>query len=400
MRIAIHDYGGYAFIVGLSRALARRGHQVIHMFATRNPTPHGRLETQSDDPPSFEVKGIAIRAPLQKYRFFTRFLQEREYGKRLAEHTRSWRPDIVVSANAPLDSQRQLFTTCERNGIPFVFWVQDLIGDAMRRILTGRFGLAGRWLGDAYGRRERRMISRSSAIVVISQAFAERLIAMDVPGGRVHVIPNWAPLDELPLLPKKNPWSMAMGLDGTFNFLYAGSLGLKHDPSVLLDLARALQTDERAREVVVSEGLGASWLANELTRAGLEKTILLPYQPMDEFPQVLASADVLIGLLEADASEYSVPSKVLSYLCAGRPLVLAMPEDNPAAQVVQQAEAGVVVGAGDGEALVREALALQRDDSRRQAMGQAGRAFAESRFDLDAVADRFEAILRQSVSGG
>lgn len=400
LRIAIHDYGGYAFIVDLSRALARRGHHVLHLFASRNPTPHGLLETQPDDPPTLELRGVATRAPLEKYSFLKRWSQEREYGGRLASNVAAWGPEIVISANTPVDSQSRLFTACRYQDIPFVFWVQDLISDAMRRILTERFSLAGSWLGMAYQRREMQMLKDSSAVVAISPAFAERLARMGIPPSGVHVVPNWAPLGEIPVLAKDNPWSKAKDLNSTFNFLYSGSLGLKHDPSILVDLAQALERDDHARVVVVSEGLGASWLAREIERLGLKRMTLLPFEAMERFPEVLASADVLLALLESDAGDYSVPSKVLSYLCAGRPMLLAMPEGNLAARSVLQSGAGLVVPPGDSQAFVQAALSLQNDPSGRKAMGQAGRAFAESRFDMGAIADRFEAILHEAMSEG
>ena len=399
MRIAIHDYGGYAFIVDLSRILAQRGHHVLHLYASRNPTPHGRMEPQPTDPPTLEIRGIAIRAPLQKYSFLRRWRQEREYGIRLAKQAQVWGPEVVVSANAPVNSQTRLFGVCQSQGTPFVFWVQDLIGDAMRRILADRFGAAGRWLGNVYQRREMRMIRDASAVVAISQAFADRLVGMGVPPGKVHIEPNWAPLGELPLLDKDNPWSREKGLNRSFNFLYSGSLGLKHDPSILVDLAKALEMDDHARVVVVSEGLGASWLARESDRLGPGKLTLLSFETMEKFPEVLATADVLLALLEPDAAEYSVPSKVLSYLCAGRPILLAMPQTNLAARWVVELGAGKVVPPGDGEAFVRTALSLRDNPAGRDAMGHAGRAFAELRFDPDAVADRFESILEEVVSG-
>ena len=66
-------------------------------------------------------------------------------------------------------------------------------------------------------------------------------------------------------------------------------------------------------------------------------------QPFERFPEVLASADILVAMIEPDAGDFSVPSKVLSYLCAGRPIVLAAPSSNLAASIVKEAGAGIVV---------------------------------------------------------
>ena len=58
---------------------------------------------------------------------------------------------------------------------------------------------------------------------------------------------------------------------------------------------------------------------------------LLPFQPAEQLSEVLGSGDVLVALLEPGASKFSIPSKVLSYLAAGRPVLGIMPADNPAA---------------------------------------------------------------------
>ena len=64
--------------------------------------------------------------------------------------------------------------------------------------------------------------------------------------------------------------------------------------------------------------------------------MLLPFQPYEVLPEVLASADVLIAILEPDAGVFSVPSKVLSYHCAGRPILAAIPAENLAARIIER----------------------------------------------------------------
>lgn len=64
-----------------------------------------------------------------------------------------------------------------------------------------------------------------------------------------------------------------------------------------------------------SSGRRADWLAEEQDRRNLENLILLPFQDFDDLPYMLASADVLTVVLEQEAGSYSIPSKILSYLC-------------------------------------------------------------------------------------
>ena len=89
-------------------------------------------------------------------------------------------------------------------------------------------------------RLERTIARRSEAIVAISPTFLERLATWGV-ADKATVVPNWAPLDELPVCEADNAWRARMGLRGHPVVLYSGTLGLKHDPSILALIAEQLQ---------------------------------------------------------------------------------------------------------------------------------------------------------------
>ena len=57
MRIIVHDYVGHPFQVQLSRELARRGHEVLHLYCSSFVTPRGELTRRDDDPPGFNCRG-------------------------------------------------------------------------------------------------------------------------------------------------------------------------------------------------------------------------------------------------------------------------------------------------------------------------------------------------------
>ena len=132
----------------------------------------------------------------------------------------------------------------------------------------------------------------------------------------------------------------ATRLDTGFSFLYSGTLGLKHKPELLVALKRS------DRNVVVV-GQGAGYKTLEAAVAGEETGIrLLPIQPAEALPEVLASGDVLVAIIEREAGSFAVPSKVQSYMCAGRPILLAAPAENLAARIVAREETGLVVDSG------------------------------------------------------
>ena len=393
MRILVHDYGGDAFPVQLSRALAGRGDHVLHLYAGHNTTPRGDLVSHASDPPGFTVEGLSIRKPLRKDAFVRRWLQEREYEHLLAARIRAFLPQVVLSANTPLDAQRSALVVSQQLGARFVFWLQDLLGVAARSILRSRLPVMGSLVGSYYINLEKRLLRRSDGVVTITEDFLPKLRNWVIDDAKIKVIPNWAPLEAISPQPKSNAWSQEHGLDEKFCLLYAGSLGMKHNPDMLLQLAAHFRHDPVVCVVVVSEGQGAKWLKRRNDDLGLKNLLLFDFQPFERLPEVLGLGDLLVALLEPNASVFSVPSKVLAYLCAQRPLLLAVPEDNQAARIVRDHRAGMVVPPDDVDAFMHAAEKFIIDPSLCREFAVNARKYAEAHFDIQKIADEFLEVL-------
>jgi glycosyltransferase involved in cell wall biosynthesis len=391
MRILVHDYAGHPFEVQLSRALAARGHQVLHLYSESTVTPRGRLSRLPEDPPSFDVKSLSLGRSIEKHAFVRRWLQERAYGRLFAQAIKQYRPDVVLSANTPTDARAQAIGATRAVGAGDVIWLQDIYGLAVDRLLRRKLPLIGALIGARYVRLERRLMRRADRIVAITADFLPTLTEWGIPAERVDVIENWAPLEELPLRPRDNDWGRSHDLVGKTVLMYAGTLGLKHDPTLLLDLARDLLTVSDVRVVVISEGPVVEDL--ERRAVDLPNIVFLPFQPHGAMPEVLASADVLVILLERCADRFSVPSKALTYFCAGRPILGAMPAGNLATRLIQESGAGVVVEPGDRAAFIAAGRALVSEISRRDELGRNGRSYAERTFNIGLITDRFEAVI-------
>ena len=123
-----------------------------------------------------------------------------------------------------------------------------------------RVPLLGRLIARLADRVERTVARRSAAVVAISPTFLEKLTAWGVADKSI-VVPNWAPIEELPLREADNEWRARAGLSGHPVVLYSGTLGLKHDPAILAVSRNACgRRILEARVVVISEGQGRDWL--------------------------------------------------------------------------------------------------------------------------------------------
>ena len=396
MKIVVHDYAGHAFPVSLSRALATLGHEVVHAFANSLQTPRGDLARKADDPPTLEFREVPMHPDYVRYKYSFRRRRNMEvrYGREVAKFITAWKPDAVLSGNTPTETQESISRAAIAHGGRFYYWVQDFYSLAVDQILRRKIPLAGAWIGAWYRHLDRRQFQRSSKVIAITGDFTPILASeFGVDPAKVEVVPNWALIEEIPVLPKDNPWSRRHGLHDKFVFLYSGTIGMKHNPAMLLELARKHSADPAVRVVIVSEGIGADWLRKQAAAAQLPNLLILPYQPFHELPAVMASGDVLVGILEQEAGKFSVPSKTLSYLCAGRPLLLAMPLENLAACITRDHRAGLTVAPGDLAGFLDAAATLHASETLRSKLADNARAYAESTFPIARTAAVFDQIL-------
>ncbi|ELS55492.1 glycosyltransferase family 4 protein [Streptomyces viridochromogenes] len=398
MRILVHDYSGHPFQAQLSRELAGRGHDVVHSTCPAYVSGKGNLA--QDAVVGLRFVTIGDRVVLDKDAYVRRLFQETRLGLELARQVRREQPDVAMLGNLPIPTLVVAAAALRALRIPWVLWHQDITAVALKSFaaagVSRLMGVAAR----VFERGEKWSARRASAIVVIADSFV-RIHREWGTAGKVTVIPNWAPLDEIVPVDRANAWSAEHGLTGVRTVLYSGTIGLKHNPVLLVRLAETLREQgERVRLVVVNDGPAVPVIKEAAAARGVELT-LLPFQPYERLPEVLGTGDVLVVLLAADAGEFSVPSKTLSYLCAGRPVLGLMPADNLAAKLLRQAGSAVFApeesSLADAAAWVGEVL---NDPVRAESLGKESRALAEREFALEQCASRFEEILRAASRTG
>ncbi|MEV7398344.1 glycosyltransferase family 4 protein [Aeromicrobium sp. NPDC092404] len=403
MEVIVHDFSGHPFQAELSRKLASRGHTVEHLSADQYVSGKGHLEHQDGDPDTLTFRSIRLDLAFQKYAPLARLRWERAYARAWIKQLRTSSPDVVVACNLPLITLYLFSRYAKRRGLAWVLWHQDIYSFALADELRRKLPRPLAWLGGkVLVNLEARCARRAAHVVAIGDAFEGVYDDWSVPRDHVSVIPNWAPLDKIYPVERDNPRTADLfDADAALRLVYAGTLGRKHNPRLLIDLlATVRSTGIDAALAVVSEGEAADDLAVMAREQDLPVRIL-PFQPAASLPDVLGTADVLVALLEPNATKFSIPSKVLSYMAAGRPILGLMPADNPAALDIRDSGGFVAdpsdVGAKTGAGWLAE---LSGDRAAQADIGSRTRATAERKFDVDKVAEQFEQILEAAIPAG
>ena len=240
----------------------------------------------------------------------------------------------------------------------------------------------------------------ADTIAVISDGFARNLRSKGVPEAKLAVLPNWVDTDFLRPGPKDNPVSRRHGLDGKFVVMYSGTISISSHRALerALEAAALLAGDREILFVVVGEGLKKESLRAKAAALGLANAVFLPFVPYPELPDLLASSDVLLVPLDRDKSDLSVPSKLYTFMAAGRPILgLASPDSEVATLLRRERLRPDRAPGRPGGDRRRRADAQGRAGTTARARRQA-REYVVRRFAKDAILRSYDALLSSVVS--
>lgn len=181
-----------------------------------------------------------------------------------------------------------------------------------------------------------------------------------------------------------------------FNVVFAGNVGTAQSPDTLLNAARELSNQPDIRIVVVGTGSRLDWLRQEAKEQRLDNLEFAGRFPASYMAGIFAQASALLVVLGKGAIlTQTVPSKVSSYLAAGKPIIGSI--DGEGAHVIREAGAGIAVPAEDVHALASAIVAMRdADDATRLQWGQSGKRYFDEHFDPDKLALDLKSLLQEA----
>jgi colanic acid biosynthesis glycosyl transferase WcaI len=306
--------------------------------------------------------------------------------------------DAAIVYSPPLPLGLTAWGLKKLQGLPFILNVQDLFPQSI--IDLGL--LRNRWLIRFFEEMERFVYRRANIITVHSEGNWEHVMRKLDKGQaeKVKVIPNWVDVHFIQPGPHMNWFREAHGLGDAFVVSFAGVLGYSQDLDVVLDAARILEDGGWSSEIlflIVGDGVERPRLEAKARQMGLNNVRFLPMQPREKYPAVLHASDIGLATLHAEVRTPVVPSKILSIMAAGRPVVAAMNLDGDGPRLIAEARCGLCVPPEDPRALAEAILQLYHDASLREELGRNGRRYVEKYLSLEACVERYEQLLRQVI---
>ena len=271
----------------------------------------------------------------------------------------------------------------------FVFQVQDLALDA---------GMAlGMLKNNAIIRVARASESliyrRAQSIFVIGNGLFESLRKRGVSESKIKVLSNWVDTDIIRPLERNNAFRQQHGLVGKLVALHAGNIGAKQDLGNVIHAASLLARRRELVFMLVGEGSQKAALKEMVAELNLENVRFLPLQPKESLSEMFSAADVLLLNQVPGLADVVLPSKLLTYMAAGRPIIASIDPDSESANYVRKAECGLVILPQKPD-LLAKAITRVVDSPSSIKLGEKARAFAEKNFARRYILTQYDAYFR------
>ena len=333
LKIIIHDYAGHPFQFELSKQLSNK-FIVYHFYYQNDYGPKADFKNDNND--RLNIKGIGKTISYNKNKFIDRFFKDIEYGKELSRHISEIKPDVVISGNCPTLAQEYIIKSCQKNNSKCIIWVQDFYSHAVKLLLKKKclFFFSNFILFEYL---ERNQLQKANSLIIISNDWKQKLLSWNINNEKIKYIPNWGDIKNIEYLEEKPRSFLDENLldKDKFRIIYTGTLALKHNPQIITNIAAKNKNIE-----VIVIGTGTGFQKLDKMKYIPSNIKLLPLQPFEKMNHILNSADALLAILNEEASKFSVPSKILNYLCAGKPIILSAPKDNLSTKIINESKSG------------------------------------------------------------
>ena len=388
-------------VTALAESLVRRGHVVTVLtgfpFAPqwrRWPEYDGRTIAR-EQVNGVEVIRLSHFIPSRPGHLLRRVWMEMSFsliaGPALAWSRQApWNLIVYYGAQPSLAMFARMLAWWKR--LPYVVSIQDLAAQAASDVGIVRHPL----ISNLMKRFEYSTYRHASRALVLCEAFKDALVSNGYNEDRIHVIPSPIDVDRLRPIAPSAKFREANGLTtDDFVVLFSGSMGLKQGLVNVIEASR--ETAKKAPNVkwiLVGEGEVKSSLQQLIHQHALSDYVkLLSLQPEEEMPAMFASADVLLLNQVGAVKTTVIPSKLLTYMAAGKPVLAAVNPLSQGAELLRRATGGIIVNADDPQALAAAVLELRSGDCGELLdMGRRNRTFAEQHFDSKQILAAQEAL--------
>ena len=304
-------------------------------------------------------------------------------------------PDVILIEAQPVFTSLAGVFLSRRFSVPYVLNISDLWPDHLLSVgaITADHPVyrTARQVVDATYR-------HAASIIAMSPFWAEKITGYT---GRhddhVHVIYNGVDLERFRPGLNAADFVNQHALNGYRIISFIGTFATQYDFHTMLKVAGQFSQRDDVRFVFIGQGSQEAVLRDAQEHHHLPNVRWIKWVDHHQIPSVWAASEISFWALRThDLYRGTIPAKLYEALATGTPIVAAT--EDVAAQIIRDSGGGFAVPFGDAGGMTAAITRLLDDPALQRQVRQAGRAYAERRFDAEQNALNYEAVLQKAAS--
>ncbi len=288
-------------------------------------------------------------------------LIQNQFIRGINKHFKGVKFDLVLYATPPITFAKVIRSIKKRDNARAYLMLKDIFPqNSVDLKLLSTHGIKG-FIYKYFRQKEKKLYALSDAIGCMSAANCEFLIRHnpDVPKEKVHIFPNCIePIDMRISDEEKRAARTQYGLPLDKKiFVYGGNLGRPQDVPFIVRCLKAAADINDVFFVIAGSGTDKHFLEQYVQTEKPEHIKLFGHIPKEEYDRMIACCDVGLIFLDHRFTIPNFPSRLLSYMQAGLPVLACTDKNTDIGTVIIEGGFGVWCESDDEQGF-KESLRL------------------------------------------
>ena len=378
------NYNRHDIYADILHCFADNGHNVYSISTNQRRNGKPTLLTTEDGIHALRVKTGNITHCGTIEKGISTIMVKRQYISAIKQYFSDIRFDLVLYATPPITLADVVEFVKNRDGAKSYLMLKDIFPqnavDLGMMTKSGSKGLIYKYFRE----QEKKLYSISDRIGCMSPANVDYLLSnnSDVPINKVEVFPNCLdPLDLRISEDTRNKLRTKYGIPMEKTvFVYGGNLGKPQGIPFVIDSLRAASEKTNSFFLVVGGGTEYSLLERFVEEEKPRNVKLMNGISKEDYDRLVASCDVGLIFLDHRFEIPNFPSRLLSYLQAGLPVLCATDPNTDIGRIAEENGFGWWCESNNVNSFVDLVTVAELAD--RRTMGQIGMQFMNSQYHI------------------
>lgn len=230
---------------------------------------------------------------------------------------------------------------------------------------------------------EKKSYKNADYITVLSEGGINYVVDRGADPSNVTHIYNGIRSSDIQWFESRRDFKKKESIENKFLISYAGILSPFQGIDNILNVAKELKEQKEIIFYVAGDGMIKKDLEERIEEENIFNLKLLPFQPREEYFNIVNSSDISIVSLDERMMAPCLPGKLTNLLALKQPIIGIVSPESETAHFIQQVDCGILVEPGDIEGFKKAILDLKKNPELRKKLGENGRKFVENKMNLE-----------------